>query len=957
MIRFYPQHYSFKMNPNTFTMKSLRTPPIIPCGPPQKSYIFCNLIARIVALSLAAAALIHGSPASALLAQYQTAVTNQPGLISYYTFDQDTAEDVYGANNGTLIGTPGFAAGAGGLGKAVLLSGTNWVNLGVVGDFAFTNDDTGSVEAWVKAANLTGAGCIFANRDGYSRWDVHMEQNKLGIGMWNGSAYFPTVPIPNASTNWHHLVAVFEGGMFTVYWDGVLAGSVFRILGFTDFTKSTQIGSVSPYFFNSENWIGQIDEVAIYADALTPEAVQAHYNAFFEGNPPVITKQPQGGSYLVGATVTLSVAASGPGLTYQWYKGAGALAGEATNTLSFASLSAGDAGTYTVQISNTTAVVTSSNAVITLAALPAQIVSYQTAVSNETSLISYYTFDRQTPQDVYGPNQGTMAGTAGWDVGIGGGSARGLKLDGSGHVDLGSVPAFNFASGVGTVEGWFRADWTSLGYNACLVGNRNNTPTVWSLHLNAAKTGPIAYNNPTSITYSYPAGAGTNWHHFAAVFTNSTCSFYVDGNLLSPPNATLPLGTGTPTTVQIGESWNSSSNFRGWVGMLDEIAFYSAALPAAKIQAHYNSFVAGVPPQITSQPQDAYGLSGQVGQLSVGASGAQLVYQWYKNGSPIPGATSAVIGPLVLTPANSGKYYVTVTNISGSVTSVVATVEVNNNMAAYQATVLAANNLISYYTFDASDAHDSMNAHPGTVANVVSYGTGPGGVTNVSLVLDGTGHIDLGLVPDFDFSDGTGTVEGWVQANWVNPAPYDPCFFANRDGGSVWSVHMSRWKVETGNFSSGYQALPIPGAGGWHHYAIVFNAGTVLMYWDGKPLGSFFQSINSFLAKTTQIGSSAPGTTAEGWLGNLDEVAFYSDALGADSIWNHYLAMTGPPPSLSYSLLGTQLTLSWPTNVAGYTLESAGDLPATTWTPVGGVVNNQVTVDVSVGIQFFRLKL
>ena len=87
-----------------------------------------------------------------------------------------------------------------------------------------------------------------------------------------------------------------------------------------------------------------LDEVAIYADALTPEAVQAHYEAFFAGNPPVITKQPQGGTFMPGAALTLSVQATGPNLACQWYKGAAALAGRTTNTLSFPSLAAGDAG-------------------------------------------------------------------------------------------------------------------------------------------------------------------------------------------------------------------------------------------------------------------------------------------------------------------------------------------------------------------------------------------------------------------------------------------------------------------------------------------------------------------------------------------------------------------------------------------------------------------------------------
>jgi len=195
----------FDSETKTTTMNSQDTHRVDPREPSPKGFKLSSIIAHVGALSLATAVLICGAPAKALLAEYQTAVTNELSLISYYTFDQDNAADGRGTNSGTLIGSPSFATGTGGFGKAVVLGGTSWVNLGVVEDFAFTNDDNGTVEAWVQAGNLTGAGCIFANRDGYSRWDIHMEQNKLGIGMWNGGAYFPTIPIPNASTNWHHL--------------------------------------------------------------------------------------------------------------------------------------------------------------------------------------------------------------------------------------------------------------------------------------------------------------------------------------------------------------------------------------------------------------------------------------------------------------------------------------------------------------------------------------------------------------------------------------------------------------------------------------------------------------------------------------------------------------------------------------------------------------------------------
>jgi len=890
-------------------------------------------------------------------------VTNEPSLISYYTFDQANAVDVEGTNNGTLMETTAFAAGPGGFGQALLLAGAGRVNLGVVGDFTFTNDNTGSAEAWVKAGTLNGNGCIFANRDGFydSRWDIHMNQNKAAIGMWNGSSY-QTIPIPNASTNWHHLVTVFDNGVWQVYWDGALAGWMYQILGYTDPIRSTQIGCRSPNPYGSEDysesWVGMLDEVAIYADALTPEAVQAHYDAFLEGYPPVITKQPQGGIYVSGAALTLTVQASGPKLAYQWYKGPTLLVGETTNTLSFPSLSAADAGTYSVRISNVTATVASSNAVVALAPVPAPLVRYQNAVSNETSLISYYTFDRLMPEDVYGPNEGTLAGTATWGEGIGGSPAQGLLLNGAGHVNLGTVPDFDFASGEGTVEGWVRADWTNNpGYEPCMYADRDGGPTVWSLHLGlgSGKATPIFYNGSGGSWFVLPGGAGTHWHHFATVFTNGTASFYVDGNVIQYSPMLRALGGG-PGTVQLGSS-RASSTSEGWIGMLDEVAFYSTALPGTSIQAHYNAYVLGDPPAINSQPVGGYFLSGQVGQLSVGASGPLLTYQWYKDGVLLPGYTNATIGPAALTAAYTGSYYVRVTNPSGSTNSATAIVVVGNDIARYQATVLGESSLISYYTFDASDAQDANNAHPGTAANTVAYETGPGGVTNLSLTLDGTGHIDLGQVADFDFASGSGTVEGWIRPNWTNPAPYNPCLFADRDGeGSVWSAQVGAWKTVIMNYSSGSESLPIFSDGNWHHYAIVFDADTVSMYWDGKPRGTFSQPINSYLAKTTQLGSSAPTTTTEGWMGGLDEVAFYSTALGADSIWNHYLAMVGSP-SLSISVAGNQLTISWPTNVAGFTLEYAESLPASAWYPVGGVTNNQVTVEAAAGRRFFRLRL
>jgi hypothetical protein len=131
------------------------------------------------------------------------------------------------------------------------------------------------------------------------------------------------------------------------------------------------------------------------------------------------------------------------------------------------------------------------------------------------------------------------------------------------------------------------------------------------------------------------------------------------------------------------------------------------------------------------------------------------------------------------------------------------------------------------------------------------------------------------------------------------------------------------------------------------------------MYWDGQPVGTFAQSIDLATGLTTQIGSSDPDTTTEGWIGGIDEVALYGATLSADAILAHYTAMVAgvtQAPTLSYSRSGNQLTLSWPQAVNGFTLESSASLRPASWTAVSGVSGNSVTITMNDNMRFYRLK-
>ncbi len=81
--------------------------------------------------------------------------------------------------------------------------------------------------------------------------------------------------------------------------------------------------------------------------------------------PPVITTQPAAlTEFVSGTAVTLSVSATGTELAYQWYKDGKAVSRANASTLKIAAAAAGDAGTYTVTVSNFIEAVTSAGALV-----------------------------------------------------------------------------------------------------------------------------------------------------------------------------------------------------------------------------------------------------------------------------------------------------------------------------------------------------------------------------------------------------------------------------------------------------------------------------------------------------------------------------------------------------------------------------------------------------------------
>jgi hypothetical protein len=99
----------------------------------------------------------------------------------------------------------------------------------------------------------------------------------------------------------------------------------------------------------------------------------------------------------------------------------------------------------------------------------------------------------------------------------------------------------------------------------------------------------------------------------------------------------------------------------------------SVSNPAGTVNSSNAPLVVQTPPAIVAQPTGSTNFVGDTYTFNVTASGDALAYQWKRNGGNIPGATNDSYTLTDIQTAAAGTYTVTVTNLSGKVTSAGAT--------------------------------------------------------------------------------------------------------------------------------------------------------------------------------------------------------------------------------------------------------------------------------------------
>jgi hypothetical protein len=181
--------------------------------------------------------------------------------------------------------------------------------------------------------------------------------------------------LPFPTNGWQHVAMVADGITLRIYRNGVqIATNAYDGTLFNPTNALTLGARLDPTDSAVESgaWAGKMDDAAYWTRGLSGAEVFALYAAganglpvtqadAFKNSPPLITQPPVSATVLAGDNVTLAVQAASPSpVSYQWRRGAVTVLNATNASLPLLWVTAGDAGNYTVVVSNANGSVTST---------------------------------------------------------------------------------------------------------------------------------------------------------------------------------------------------------------------------------------------------------------------------------------------------------------------------------------------------------------------------------------------------------------------------------------------------------------------------------------------------------------------------------------------------------------------------------------------------------------------
>jgi uncharacterized delta-60 repeat protein len=544
------------------------------------------------------------------------------------------------------------------------------------------------------------------------------------------------------------------------------------------------------------------------------------------GIAPAFTSQASSLSVTQGQSASFSVTATGTPLNYFWKKNGTFIASQTNSSITFASVVATNAATYTCQVSNFLGSITSTGAVLTVAYPPTISVQPVGQTIGAGSNFTVSVTANGNPAVTY---QWRTNGMAIIGATVSSFTVTGAQTNNSADYDVILTNSFgSVTSSVATVSVVYYPPTISqqpLGGNVVVGSN-------FTMNASAAGTAPF------------------NWQ------------WRTNGTPIPGANAT----SYAINPVQLKDA-----------GSYDVVVTNNTGSVTSSVAVVNVGYV----PVVVQQPPSLTNIVGGTANFSCIVTGSVPInLQWTFFGNPLTGATNATLTITNLQPGNIGYYALTATNIFGGTVSSNAAL----NLVGYDFFGIW-NGLVAYYPFNGNANDATGNGNNGTNNGAVLT-TDRFGNTNSAYYFNGAGaYLDLGVPSDLAFSNNF-TLTAWCNffggtqnpriMSYGSPNGYE----LTTDGtGSSRSFHLDCGSQDFATTTTYPQNV-------WHSVVAVAQNGIGYIYVDGALAGSGSISTLSYTANL-QIGIKSP-TESDFWGGSIDDVRFYNRALSSNEVTSLY---------------------------------------------------------------------
>jgi hypothetical protein len=767
-------------------------------------------------------------------------------------------------------------------------------------------DDARTVEAWVKTTSTTTNQVVASwgtsNTD--QAFVVELSPGSIAVDAY-GDYHSISTPRPINDGGWHMVTVTYDGSVVAAYLDGQAIGST----QFND-ALNTSSGpiSIGGSTFTGSNWSGQLEEVAVYPQALSPARVAAHFIASGYSQPtaPAAVHASYGGSNAAQVTWGYSTASNTPVLGYLVTVTNGPNVGESLSTRETGALLTGlPAGSTSFQVRAFDAFGLGPASATAAFTVPGSATTYASAVLADAPAVFYRLGDSVAGlmADSSGNGTGGVYNAANVKFGVSPGAIGGDP--GTGISDLGnrggygsvfstgSIPLFNSPR---SVELWLQQPATTNTGQALVSWGQPGSENAFAvIEASPTRLEVSGYADDHYFALPYPIDDGA-WHQLVVSYDGSTILVYLDGVQVGSGHFNNPLDT-------LGGEFVLGSQKLGGGDLsatsLDDVSVFASALSSARVAAHFaaSGHSRPTPP---GSPAATAGANQATVTWTVSSAGSDSIAGYLvtalKSGvkqnavAVAASAHTAVIGGL----QGAASYTFTIQGIDAYGAGPAATttaVTPTGSATTYASAVLADAPAVFYRLGDSVAglmADSSGHSANGVYRAGVTFGASGPITGDPETAVSASGQeIGLANPASLPLFNQPRTVEGWVKH--TDGGEYAIAGWGKQNGARAFEVSTAGRDVYARAWSDDltFTTTTNLADGNWHFIAVTSNGTSATAYVDGVSLGTqtFPTPLDTVSSHELDIGSFQG---AANFNGTLADVAIFPSMLSAAQIQAHY---------------------------------------------------------------------